>query len=125
MTKAFGYPPDLRLRKKAEIDAVFRSGRYHRLGWLQAKTQPNGGPHSRFMISVARRAGNAPARNRVKRVVREAVRLNRHELSAPHDVCLFVTSRPPGTVRLAEVARDVRALFGRLAPQPDAPVTAR
>ena len=125
MSKPFGYPRSIRLRKQAEIDPVFRRGRHHRLGWLQARTQPNGRGASRFMISVSRRAGTAPTRNRVKRVVREAIRLNRYGLSLPHDVCLFVTARPRGAVRLADAERELRRLFDRLVNQPDAHVSAR
>jgi ribonuclease P protein component len=125
MPKAFGYPPSIRLRKQAEIDTVFRAGRYHRMGWLQAKVQPNGREASRFMVSVSRRAGPAPLRNRVKRVVREAVRLNRRGLKVPHDVCLFVSLRPPARVRLADVEPALRRLFGRLARPSDAPVLDR
>jgi ribonuclease P protein component len=125
MSKAFGYPPSLRLRNKADIDPVFRQGQFHRLEWLQARTRPNGRPASRFMIAVSRRVGTAPARNRVKRVVREALRLNRGGLSTPHDVCLFVTIRPPRALRLADAERELRRLFGRLAHQPHARVSDR
>ncbi|HKI99180.1 MAG TPA: ribonuclease P protein component [bacterium] len=125
MVKPFGFPPSIRLRRKTDIDPVFRQGQYHRLGWLQARTWPNGREASRFMISVSRRAGTAPGRNRVKRVVREAVRLNRSGLATPHDVCLFVTKRPPRGVRLADAERELRRLFGRLAPQPHARVSDR
>jgi ribonuclease P protein component len=125
MPKAFGYPPSLRLRHKTEIDPVFRRGRTHRLGWLQARTLPNGRGASRFMVSVSKRAGSAPARNRIKRVLREAIRLNRHSLTTPHDICLFVTSRPPQRARLADVERELNRLFARLAHSPDALVSDR
>lgn len=120
MSSAFGFPKSIRLRKKTEIDPVFRQGQYHRFGWLQAKTQSNAQGTCRFMVSVSRRVGPAPARNRIKRVVREAIRLNRHRLSGSHDICLFVTTRPRDTVRLADVERDLRRLFGRLALPHDA-----
>ena len=122
-SKAFGFPKSIRLRKQADIDPVFRQGRYHRMGWLQAKTRPNGLDAPRFMISVSRRAGCAPARNRIKRVVREAIRLNRNRLGTPHDICLFVTIQPRQDVRLAEVERELCRLFVRLARPPDALVS--
>lgn len=115
MPRPSGYPKSIRLRRKAEIDPVFRRGQYHRLGWLQAKTLPGKGEGSRFMISVSRRAGTAPERNRIRRVIREAIRLNRHCLTRPFDVCFFVTARPPQPVRLADVEPELRRLFTRLA----------
>lgn len=115
MPRPSGFPKSIRLRRKAEIDPVFRRGQHHRLGWLQAKTLPGTGEGSRFMISVSKRAGSAPGRNRIRRVIREAIRLNRHRLTRPFDVCLFVTVRPPQPVRLADVERELRRLFDRLA----------
>jgi ribonuclease P protein component len=120
MAKPLGYPKAIRLRKQGEISPVFKQGRPHRLGWLQARTRPAGGQVSRFMISVSGRVGAAPLRNRIKRVVREAIRLNRHRLNTPHEVCLFVTIRPPGPVRLADVERHLRRLFDRLSRPLDA-----
>ena len=114
MPKPFGFPRSIRLRKKTEIDPVFRRGQYHRLGWLQAKAVPRLGGASRFMISVSKRAGTAPERNRIRRVVREAVRLNRQQLSQPFDIGFFVTVRPPQPARLADVERELRRLFSRL-----------
>lgn len=123
MSRPLGFPKSIRLRKQAQIAPVFRQGQYHRMGWLQAKTMPNGQETSRFMISVSRRAGNAPVRNRIKRVVREAIRLNRHRLIVPHDVCFFVTTRPKGDVALADVERELCRLFDRLSRQHDALVS--
>ena len=74
MSKGLGFPKSIRLRGKADIDTVFRQGQYHRMGWLQAKTRPNRDGDSRFLISVSRRVGSAPVRNRIRRVVREALR---------------------------------------------------
>jgi ribonuclease P protein component len=41
---------------------------------------PNQQPRWRLGLSVGKRVGNAVARNRAKRLVREAFRLSRHEL---------------------------------------------
>lgn len=104
----------LRLRAKREIDRVFKKGKYLRLGMLQAKFLVSDAPHSRFMISVRKSVGNAPQRNRVKRVVREAIRLNRESLKIPYDVCLFLTNRPKHRVRLSIVEEEIQKLFANL-----------
>ncbi|MCH9044677.1 MAG: ribonuclease P protein component [SAR324 cluster bacterium] len=114
MSRPGGLPKSSRLRLKKDIGEVFRQGRYHRLGILQAKSLPTGRAESRFMISVRKSVGAAPERNRIKRVLREAVRLNRWRLRTPHDVCLFVTARPHQRVRLSVVERDLQNLFDRL-----------
>lgn len=81
---------------------------------LRAKFLVSGAPHSRFMISVRKSYGNAPQRNRVKRVVREAIRLNREQLEIPHDVCLFLTHRPKQRIRLSIVEEEIQKLFANL-----------
>ncbi len=112
---AHRYPKAIRLRTRDEIDRVFRQGVYHRMGWLQAKALPNGRETSRFMVSVRKSVGTAPERNRIKRVLREALRLHRDRLLLPHDICFFVTVRPRQAVCLATVAPELKRLFGRLA----------
>ena len=107
-------PNSVRLRAKREIDRVFQQGKYLRLGMLQAKFLVSGAPHSRFMISVRKSVGNAPQRNRFKRVVREAIRLNREQLEIPHDICLFLTHRPEQQVRRSIVEEEIQKLFANL-----------
>jgi ribonuclease P protein component len=114
MSSRFGYPRGLRLRSRKDIEAVFRKGRYHRLGMLHAKTLPATGATPRFLISVKKKIGTAPERNRIKRVVREAIRLHRANLTAPHDICLFLTARPPRMPRLETVEPEIAMLFQRL-----------
>lgn len=114
MIRPFGLPRRLRLRSKQEITRVFRQGRYHRLGWLHVKTLPSDRDHSRFLVSVRKAIGAAPVRNRIKRVVREAIRLNRGRLTRSHDVCIFITNRPEEPVRLSTVEREIQHLFERL-----------
>lgn len=114
MARRHGLPKSMRLRRRKEIDTVFRRGRYHALGVLHAKTLPTDQPHSRFLISVKRRIGSAPQRNRIKRLVREAMRLHLHELHQPHDICLFLPRRPDEPPGLAAVEREVQKLVHRL-----------
>ncbi len=114
MTKPLGFPKSSRLHNKSEVDRVFRQGCYHRLGVLQAKVLPADGSESRFMISVRKSVGIAPERNRIKRVVREAIRLNRAKLTVPHDVCLFLTNRPQGPIDFSTVDQEIRNLFNRI-----------
>lgn len=65
---------------------------------------------SRFGFSVSRRVGNSVVRNRVKRRLREFVRLNRSEFSAARD---FVVIAKPGAANLscAEISRELHGSF--------------
>lgn len=104
----------VRLRAKKEIDRVFKQGAYHRLGMLHAKSLHTSLPASRVMISVRKSVGSAPQRNRVKRVVREALRLNWERLEITHDICLFITHRPKQLVRLSIIEKEIQNLFTTL-----------
>ena len=109
------YPREVRLRGKALAGKIFKEGRYHGLGLLQAKSLPrDGGGSSRFLISIRKSVGSAPVRNRIRRVVREAIRLNRERLVGAHDICLFITRRPKLPIQLAAVEPEILRLFARL-----------
>lgn len=112
--KPHGMPRRWRLTERPAIRAVFAKGRYHRLGLLHAKTLVSGGTETRYLVSVRKSVGNAPERNRLKRLVREGVRLDPPQLPVPHDVCFFLSSRPPKPPTLADIQRDLRQLVRRL-----------
>lgn len=96
---------------------MFRSGRYHALGVLHAKTLRTGLEEARFLISVKKAIGNAPGRNRIKRLVRETIRKHRHELSEPHDICFFLTSRPQAPLSLSLIEAEFDKLIHLLTQQ--------
>ncbi|MCU0722824.1 MAG: ribonuclease P protein component [Planctomycetes bacterium] len=88
----FPFPPAFRLRRKKEYDRVFREGRKRSLPQATVVAAPNGLAHARLGILAGKALGGAVARNRVKRVFREAFRLNRPGL--PDGFDLVVVPRP-------------------------------
>jgi ribonuclease P protein component len=79
-----------RLRDSASFQTIRREGRVVLHPFLVLAVLPNGLPWSRFGFSVGRRIGKAAERNRIKRWMREAVRLRirRGEIEAGWDVVL-------------------------------------
>ena len=118
MIKPQGYPKSLRLSGRDAIDTAFRKGRYLRLGVLHAKALPTDRESARYLISVKKAIGSAAERNRIKRLVREAIRRHKTALRRPHDVCLFLTARPEAPPTLAEIDAEILKMFQRLDAAP-------
>ena len=84
--------------------------------WLIIYGCPNEVSRLRLGLSVSRKVGNAVARNRFKRLYREAFRLSRAELPTGYDVILIPRSaREP---ELAEVQQALRELVPAVAKRP-------
>jgi ribonuclease P protein component len=64
-----------RLTKPEHFSQVFEKGMTQADRLLVIKAVPNKLEYSRFGISVSKRVGNAVIRNRIKRVIREIIRL--------------------------------------------------
>ena len=74
------YSKRTRLRKRNEYLLVQRSGRkVHSEGFIGLVYSQNSGL-SRLGVTTSKRIGNAVTRNRLRRLVREAFRQNRHKL---------------------------------------------
>ncbi len=79
-----------RLRRNEDFQRVRREGRSYSSPWLVLVVAPNGLDRSRFGFAVGKRIGKAVARNRVKRRLREAVRLRQSQVAEGWDVLLIV-----------------------------------
>ncbi len=84
-SKLFTYRTRHRLSNDRDFQAVydFKIRKAH--GPLLVFIKPNSLPEHRLGLSVGRRVGNAVARGRVKRLLREAFRHERHALPIPDE----------------------------------------
>ena len=84
-----------RLRANADFERLRRKGRTWGHPLLVLSVQPNGLEYSRFGFAIGRRIGKAVDRNRIKRRMRESVRmrLKRREIAAGWDIVL-IARRP-------------------------------
>lgn len=84
----YSFPKRHRLLRPREFDHVFEKRCSQADGILIVYGRPNQLGHARLGLVVSRKAGNAVCRNRWKRTIREAFRLNLVELPALDLICL-------------------------------------
>jgi ribonuclease P protein component len=102
------FPASARLGGRVNFSAVFETGVKASAGALTTYSRINGLGRSRLGISIGRRVGNAVRRNRIKRLLREAYRLDQHDLPNGYDWVIVV--RPHQPMKL----EDYRQLLAKL-----------
>jgi len=110
--KRFGLDATRRLRRKAQFEQLLREGDRRSLGGYTFYVGHRSARTPRLGILISRRhAAAAVERNRIKRCIREAFRLEQENLGS-----LELLIRPPYGVRASpSMVRDLRELLRRLA----------
>ena len=96
-------------------------------GPLVFHAAPAQGPQSRLGISIGRRVGNAVARNRIKRLLRESFRLSRPSWPAAYDLVVVVRPHDPlaltdyQTLMATGIAKVHKVWAGRAKDAPPSP----
>jgi len=110
---SFSFGRQFRIRSPAEFDRVYAAKVFAADDVLIINACTSDLPHPRLGLSVSKKAGNAVARNRWKRLIREAFRLSRGELPAGID--LVVRPQKGAAPDLAAIRRSLPALARRVA----------
>jgi ribonuclease P protein component len=76
------------LVRRSEFEAVYRGGRRKSSAHFVVFYRANGGPRSRFGISVKKALGGAVVRNRIRRRIREIFRRNHAEIFSGWDIVI-------------------------------------
>jgi ribonuclease P protein component len=104
------FPRAARLLKHSDFERVYKQGRRHFSSHMTVfyLRQAEGG--ARVGITVGRALGGAVERNRIKRRLREAVRLRRSALKGPVDVVINPKKSVP-TVDFPVVLEEISRAF--------------
>ena len=114
-----GFPRSARLRKHSDFDHVYKQGRrqfspHMTVFYLARPEESSAHATARIGFTVGRPLGGAVERNRIKRRLREAVRLQRSILKAPVDVVIN-PKKSVLTVEFAVVLEEVGRAFDLIA----------
>jgi ribonuclease P protein component len=94
------FPRDVRLVRRSEFDAVYRSGKRRSSSYFTVFVRANELPVSRFGFSIKKALGGAVVRNRIRRRLRELVRCHRQEISSGWDIVVH----PKGSATKTELS---------------------
>jgi len=106
-------PQENRLRRTDDLKRVRQHGRSRRHPLLIMIVSGNQVQKSRFAFVTSRRIGTAVIRNRVKRLLRESVRLSLDRIEPGWD-CVLIANPSIAQVSFAEVQSVVLQLLDRL-----------
>ncbi len=98
------------LTKSAQYALVYKQGSSWVSSLMVMKALPNGLSLSRYGLSVSKRVGKAVTRNRVKRLLREILRLT--PLEPGWDI-IFIARPLAATTKYAELKKSVENLLSR------------
>jgi ribonuclease P protein component len=110
---ALRFPKSARLLKHSDFQHVYKNGKRHFSGLLTAfylfrADTTFAGP--RIGLTVGRALGGAVERNRIKRRMREAIRLHLPELNAPVNL-VFNPKKSVLTAEFSQIEQEVKRAF--------------
>lgn len=111
--KRFGLPRSARLTRATEFRRVYGRGQRARGRWLVVVALRRRAPGHRLGVAVSKEHGRAVRRNKIKRILREAFRLERPELPGAFDVVLIPRTHA-GRYPLDDIRRELAELLRQL-----------
>ncbi len=80
------------VKKKSEIDVIFRTGKVYSAPNLRLRVAPNNLGMNRVIVIPVRKYGNSVQRNRIRRQIKEIWRLEKENLLPGFDFAFIVYS---------------------------------
>jgi ribonuclease P protein component len=102
--KQFGLARRERIVDDKEFERVYKNGNVIKRGCLIIRALPNNRAYARLGVAVSKKIfRHAVTRNRIKRMIREAFRLNKNQLPKGVDFIIGVRVKDPKLITLPAV----------------------
>lgn len=111
----YAFKKNERLRRRSEFSALFQSGKRIHSEYLTVILSANASGVRRLGLVVGKKVGKAAVRrNRMKRLLREFFRLNKHRLPASQDI-LIVARKNFSFMKYRDLCSELeKVLAGRM-----------
>ena len=107
----YAFPKSYHLLRPSDFEVVYKEGtKRHSRGFVLFR-RGNSYDHPRLGLSVGRRFGGAVRRNRIKRLVREAVRLNWRDWKVGGADIIVVAKKEADRYGLGDVTSELSRTF--------------
>lgn len=101
------------LTKNNEFKRVYSKGKYSASAFLVIYFLPNRLKQTRFGITASKKVGNAVKRNRMRRLIRENIRIISDQLISGMDI-VVVARKTEEMVSLETIGKELRYLLHKL-----------
>jgi ribonuclease P protein component len=112
--KDFSLPKEVRLRKRAEFLTLSKQGKTVYSQYFLAIVCDRSNQHNRIGITVSKKVGNAVARNRIKRLIREYFRHKKHSIPGARDINI-IARKGLTTLSNRQIIEKLDKLFTKIA----------
>ncbi len=109
----FCLPKKTRLLKRAQFLTLSKQGIKVHTGYFLALVLKEKAQNNRIGITVSKKVGNAVARNRIKRIIREYFRHNKETMSGPKDINI-IAKKGLTTLSNRQIIEKLDKLFAKI-----------
>ena len=108
--RSFSFPKTERLLNRKDFVNLNRFGKKRHTRHFLVVFRQNSLGISRLGITASKKTGNAVKRNRIKRLIREYFRLNKHEICQGYDIIIIAKKGADGLAP-AEAAEELNEII--------------
>ncbi|MDH5561174.1 MAG: ribonuclease P protein component [Deltaproteobacteria bacterium] len=103
-----------RLCRRGTVNQVFLEGKVKKVGYLRFRYLQWDSGYSKIVISISKRTGNAPTRNRYKRLIREVLRQSSYLRSVSIICGIHIAVSPRTKPTFSEVKELIDTFYSSL-----------